>query len=91
MDELVKRCGLICGDDRTGCFVENANHLECITDIIINKVWAARAIIELGARESSCERMAGILNVATGEMDELVDWMKNLRSQQIDHASKGRD
>lgn len=59
-------------------FFTNANHLDCITDIIINKIWAARAIIEMGTRESTCEHMAGILNEATQEMDELITWVKKM-------------
>jgi hypothetical protein len=82
MDELVKRCSAICGDDRTGCFVTNANHLECITDIIVNKIWAARAVIEMGTRDSTCEHMAGILNVAANEMDELINWVKEMPTLQ---------
>ncbi len=91
MDELVKRCGSICGEDRSGCFVTNANHLECITDIIINKIWAARAIVEMGARESACEHLAGILNTATNEMDDLINWVKKMPTLQKRHAPEGTE
>ena len=91
MDKLVKRCGSICGENRTGCFVANANHLECITDIIINKIWAARSIIEMGTRDTTCEHMAGILNVATTEMDELIYWVKNMPTVQKSRMLKGNE
>ncbi|MHB8844207.1 MAG: hypothetical protein ACYC7L_05600 [Nitrospirota bacterium] len=82
MNKLIERCCAICGEDRSGCFAENANHLECVTDIIVNKIWAARAIIEMGARESACEQMSGILNLATKDMDELIDWVKRMPTLQ---------
>jgi len=82
MDEFIKRCGVICGKNRADCFVTNANHLECITDIIVNKIWAARAVIEMGTRDATCEHMAVLLNVATQEMDELINWVKKMPTVQ---------
>jgi hypothetical protein len=87
MNELGKRCGMICGEDRTGCFAANTRHLECITDIIINKIWAARAIIDIGTRDTDCERMTGILHVATTEMDELIDWVTYMQREQKKRSS----
>jgi hypothetical protein len=89
LGELKKRCGAICGEDRSRCFVTNASHLECISDIVINKVWAARAVIEMGARENRCEHMAGILSTATGEMDALLAWMKNIQVVQARQEHDG--
>lgn len=80
MDDLVKRCKTICGNDTAGCFITNAKHLDCVTDIVINKVWATREIIKTAAGEDRCAEIAGILNSATDEMDELIVWVRNLQA-----------
>ncbi len=80
MDELINRCKTICGDDRSGCFISNASHLECITDIVINKIWAAREIVALGAGEVTSGMTAGALKRATDEMDELILWVQRLQA-----------
>mgnify|MGYP001570668063 CR=1 FL=1 len=88
LDELVKRCRTICGDDTSGCFIANAKHLDCITDIVINKIWAAREIIGMGTGKNTCKEIAGILNIATNEMDELIDWVQNLQTLQKRHLNE---
>jgi hypothetical protein len=54
MNEPAKRCRTICGEDTAGCFITNVKHLDCITDIVINKAWAAREIIKAAAGENPC-------------------------------------
>lgn len=79
MDKRSTRCAAICGENTAGCFMANKNHLECITDIVINRAWAAREIIELGSKEKDPRQAAAFLNTATEELDELVFWMQELR------------
>lgn len=76
MDESGKRCRTICGKETARCFITNARHLDCITDIVINRVWAAREIIKTAAGEDRCAEIAELLNTATDEMDELIAWVK---------------
>jgi len=78
----------MCGEDTTGCFIANAKHLDCITDIVINKIWAAREIIERGTKKNTCKELSGILNIATNEMDELIDWVQNLQTLQKQHLNE---
>lgn len=80
MDKRAKRCATICGESTSGCFMTNKNHLECITDIVINRVWAAREIIELGINENDSHHASALLSMATDELDELVYWMQELRT-----------
>lgn len=80
MDKRAKRCAAICGENTAGCFMTNKNHLECITDILINRVWAAREIIELGSHERDPRQAAAFLSTATEELDALVYWMQELRT-----------
>ncbi len=54
--------------------------LECVTDIIITRVWAAREIIDMGTRETNCNHMGELLSMAMDEIDELIYWMQQLRN-----------
>ena len=81
MEKQSKRCEAICGENTAGCFMTNKNHLECITDIVINRAWAAREIIELGSHEKDPRQAAAFLSTATEELDELVFWMQELRTR----------
>lgn len=89
MHELMKRCDVICGKNSPDCFAANANHLECVTDIIINKIWAARAILELGIGASTGEELVGHVRVATNEMDELIRWVKAMPMDREHRAHGG--
>lgn len=88
MDELAKRCRAMCGEDTTSCFSANAKHLDCITDMVINKIWAAREIIDRGTKKNTCKELSGILNTATDEMDELIAWVKNLQTLKKRHLNE---
>jgi hypothetical protein len=79
MDTRAARCETICGENTAGCFMANKNHLECITDIVINRVWAAREIIELGAHEHDARHASVLLSAATDELDELVHGLQEFR------------
>jgi hypothetical protein len=48
--------------------------------MVINKAWAAREIIRLGSGNGECESLSGILGAAQREMDDLIDWVKELRT-----------
>jgi hypothetical protein len=80
MEKRAKRCATICGENTSGCFLTNKKHLECITDIVINRVWAAREVIELGIHERDSHQAAALLSMATDELDELVYWMQEFRT-----------
>lgn len=80
---LTDRCKTICGEDPSGCFIANAKHAECIADIMINKVWSAREIIEMGAMRNRNNDMAEILDMAIDEMDKLIIWGQRIRALQI--------
>jgi hypothetical protein len=80
MNKPVKRCRTLCGEDAAGCFITNAGHLDCITDIVINKVWPVREIIKIAAGENPGAETSGMLNRATGELDELIAWVKELQA-----------
>ncbi len=60
--------------------MKDEKQLECITNIIITRVWAAREIIDMGARETNCNHMGDLLNMAMEEIDELIYWMQQIRN-----------
>lgn len=80
MEKRAKRCATICGENTSGCFMTNKKHLECITDIVINRVWAAREVIERGINERDSQHGSALLSMAKDELDELVYWMQKLRT-----------
>ncbi len=80
MNEPTNRCKTICGEKTAGCFMTDENQLQCITNIIITRVWAAREIIDMGARETNCNHMSELLSMAMDEMDELIYWMQQIRN-----------
>lgn len=73
---------MICGDGPDRCFVANGGQFDCISDMVINKIWAAKKILELGNEKNRCEHLAGILDLATHEMDEVLAWAKYLQTRQ---------
>ncbi len=79
MVEPTNRCKTVCGERTMGCFTTDENQLECIADIVITRVWAAREIIDMGARETNCNHKTDLLNMAMDEIDELIYWMQQIR------------
>ncbi len=88
-DLLTGRCKTICGEDPSGCFIINSKHVECISDIIINKVWSAREIIEMGAIRNRNNDLAELLDMAIDEMDKLIVWVQQIRAMRIKSETSG--
>ncbi|MDI6727591.1 MAG: hypothetical protein QMD44_01525 [Thermodesulfovibrionales bacterium] len=76
-----KRCQQVCGNSSDNCFIGNNNQIACISDMVINKMWAVREIIRMARDESRCSQMDEFLNMASGNVDELIDWVKHLQEQ----------
>lgn len=80
MSDLQKRCQAICGKDAHRCFTPSGNRLECLSDMLTDKMRTVREVIEIGIERNACPQVAGILDVATQNIDEVVEWLNYLHS-----------
>jgi hypothetical protein len=74
-----ERCRRICGDDREHCFIGNSKQIECIADMVINKVFGISSVIEMSREESAPEKIREALSQAVRTVDELITWVKYLQ------------
>jgi len=74
-----ERCKRICGDDKDHCFIGNKKQIECIADMVINKMFGISSIIAVSMGESSPEKIREKLSHAMKTMDELIAWVKFLQ------------
>lgn len=77
---LDERCGRICKGKT--CFAADDDHRACITDMLINKIWPVKRFIENALSENRCSHIAGILEMADSEMEELLSFAKRLQDDQ---------
>ncbi len=76
-----KRCQQVCGNSSDNCFIGNNNQIACISDMVINKMWAVKEIIRMAKDENQCSQITEFLNMASENVDELIDWVKHLQGQ----------
>lgn len=76
----MKRCREICGDDEgRHCFIDKQNQIDCIADMVLNKVFAVRLCIEPVLEDMSNDKDAQYLNQAMHTLQELTNWIKYLQ------------
>jgi len=80
MNDLQKRCQGICEKGAHQCFTPSGNRFECLSDMLTDKMQEVREVIEIGIELNACPQVAGILNVATENVDEVLEWLKYLHS-----------
>ena len=80
MSDLQKRCQAICGKYTHRCFTPDGSRFECLSDTLTDKMRAVREVIEIGIERNACPQVAGILNVATENVDEVLEWLNYLHS-----------
>lgn len=80
MNDLEKRCKTICEKGAYRCFTPGGNRFECLSDTLTDKMRAVREVIEIGIERNACPQVAGILDVATENIDEVLEWLTYLHS-----------
>lgn len=76
---MERRCREICGDDVRSCFIDNQNQIDCIADMVLNKVFAVSLCIEPVLNDSNEEMNRLYLNQAMHALNELTNWIKYLQ------------
>lgn len=72
-----ERCQRICKSS-LNCFADNKKQLMCISDMVINKAWPIKNLIASAMKKNKCAEVSEILQIASDNMDELVNWVKQL-------------
>jgi hypothetical protein len=80
MNDLEKRCKTICEKGAHRCFTPGGNRFECLSDMLTDKMRAVREVIEIGIERNACPQVAGILDVASENIDEVLEWLTYLHS-----------
>ena len=80
MNYLQKRCQNICEQGANRCFTPGGNRFECLSNTLTDKMRAMRKVIEIGIERNACPQVADILNVATENVDEVLEWLNYLHS-----------
>lgn len=80
LEELnhIDRCFSICKRNNGKCF-SDVNHIRCISDMVINKSWAALITINKAKQECECEHIAFFLEKSLEELEELIRWAKRIQ------------
>ncbi len=74
-----ERCQRIC--EGLNCFANNKKQFMCICDMLINKAWPIKDLIAAAMKENKCSEVAEILKMASDNVDELVNWVKQLQAK----------
>lgn len=73
------------GYEALNCFARNSMQAGCVSDMVINKVGHIKLIIERAREENQCEQTAEILDMASKDIDGLINWVRYLQGE-----TKGR-
>lgn len=74
------RCQKICGRERKNCFINNKNQLECLSDIVTNKVFGISSIVRLLSDKISPDNQTRLFTEEiTKNLNELINWVKFLQ------------
>jgi hypothetical protein len=77
---MEKRCRNICGDDVRHCFIDNQNQIDCITDMVLNKVFAVSLSLEPVLDDvSEDNKNRHYIEQAMHALHELTNWIKYLQ------------
>lgn len=76
---LKDRCRQICGDEAQNCFVGNKRQIDCIADMVINKVSVSKAMIESALLNVPEGDSREYLDLALSSMADLSNWIKFLQ------------
>lgn len=76
---MKKRCGEICGEDVRNCFIDNQKQIDCIADMVLNKVFAVSLCIEPVLNDASGDKNRQYLEQAMHALNELTNWIKYLQ------------
>ncbi|MBI5141924.1 MAG: PilZ domain-containing protein [Nitrospirae bacterium] len=79
IDEMMERCRRICGDGHDRCFIGNKRQLNCIADMVINKVSGIIGIIDAAKGMESGGNAIDTLDMATEDLEALVYWVRYLQ------------
>lgn len=77
----IDRCLRVCKKTKKECSL-NTDHIECITDIVINKSWVVLVTIGKTKQECACKHMMSLLDQSTKSLEELIEWAQKIRKQQ---------
>lgn len=76
---MEKRCRDICGDEVRHCFIDNQNQIDCIADMVLNKVFAVTLSLEPVLDDVSEDKNRQYLEQAMHTLHELTNWIKYLQ------------
>lgn len=76
---MEKRCRDICGDDVRHCFIDNQKQIDCIADMVLNKVFAVSLCIEPVLNDAGGDKNRQCLEQAMHALNELTSWIKYLQ------------
>ena len=79
IDEMMERCRRICGDGHGRCFIANKKQLNCIADMVINKVSGIIGIIDTAKGMESGGGITDALDMASEDLEALVYWVRYLQ------------
>ncbi len=86
-DKIVARCKAICGGASESCIIDNAKHLDCIADMVINKTTCVSLLLSRALRQSPDEAAQNI-HIAMTILNELFNWVKYLQmSRNLKHLN----
>ena len=76
---MQKRCEKICGDDPEHCFINNKRQLDCIADMVTNKIFTIALLLDLAKKEDPKEVIQEYMNQALHASSKLLNWIKYLQ------------
>ncbi len=76
---MQKRCAKICGDDPEHCFINNKKQIECIADMVTNKVFTIALLLDLAKKEDAKDVLQEYINQALSASSKLLNWIKYLQ------------
>lgn len=79
IERMSDRCKRICGNVDKPCYVDNKNHIGCLTDSIINRTSAICMMLNYSINETDKEALDNNIKDSLAIANELSNWIKYIQ------------
>ncbi len=80
-ERIMERCRRICGNGGENCFRHDRTNLFCVSDMIINKAFGIKAVLDAIRQAPHGHEIDEMLAMTVNDVDELITWAKFLQGE----------
>ncbi len=77
--QIEDRCSLMCGIAATDCLNYSERQIDCIADMVLNRVWPVKLLLEDALKTGRADYLIKHQDEITGSLQELIDWARHIQ------------